>query len=87
MMDMVCEGCGRKYNAIRRNQKYCSQGCRERKKYRDKREARTGVRKPYRHAYDPIRDADESRDRISRIEKAAAAAGMSYGKYVAKYGV
>ena len=91
-MIKACKACGEIFVGSARRKLYCSDACRDvaygRRKETRAAEIRTD-RKPYDHPSkrSAKKEADASLERIRQIEKAAAAAGMSYGKYVLKYGV
>ena len=86
-----CKICGEEFTTKYQAKEYCSESCRREacnerqgktRKANEKKERGSYARK-----YDAKKAAEESSRRIRELERAAAAAGMSYGKYVSKYGL
>jgi len=81
----TCVICGRKFDAKRKNAKYCSRDCvREvaRRKYHENSEILKSAHPP---AQRKPREKPEEKPAVVSIEeisRRAAEAGMSYGKYV-----
>lgn len=82
---MICSICGREFESRSYNAKYCSYECmkdgarisnRNRKRYRSQKRKDLMTQQ--------VRYTTSS---VAEIAKAAAAAGMTYGKYVGRYKV
>lgn len=77
-MKNKCVVCGRMYDALRSNQKACSEECRyEYARYR----AMINARK---NRFEK-KDAKKTCDDLAAVAKKARDAGMSYGKYVSTF--
>lgn len=78
----ICEYCGKKFVPKSGNQIYCSKRCGI-KKARD--EGRRLDKKPAEKEKNVVNKTENMRE-IARIDRSAREKGLSYGRYIARYG-
>ncbi len=86
----VCPGCGEKFHSTSTGRKYCCDACKREALLRRATQERQGARPVFRDRRPPDpppRSKDKADWTLADICAAAREAGLTYGQYVARYGL